>query len=201
MRSCDPPALRLCSLRPEVFFHHQTHQTVNMPFLRYVSFDQHIMDLKMELIRKYVCQGARRNAERKLCEARFLVEGGRSTSLCRGIRFLSDAGRPESLFLMRFYAQRSRNCCLITLLRNNSWRRKTMPLSVAGIRKVKVAQCWDDGVVNDERLTQLFRMYKQRQHLLEPGLMLSDASVCWNVFGQKAPAILLRIQNRKTRFK
>ncbi|NMA43867.1 MAG: PIG-L family deacetylase [Oligosphaeraceae bacterium] len=64
-------ALRLCSLRPEVFFHHETHQTVNMPFLRYVSFDQHIMDLKMKLIRKYVCQGGEEIAERKLCEARF----------------------------------------------------------------------------------------------------------------------------------
>ena len=62
-----------------------------------------------------------------------------------------------------------------------------MPLSVAGIRKVKVAQCWDDGVVNDERLTQLFRMYNAKATFnLNPGLMLSERQPSgWNVFGQE----------------
>lgn len=64
-------ALRLSGQRPEVFFHHQTHQTMNMPFLHYAVFGQHIMDLKYKLICEYVCQGGKGIAERKLCEGRY----------------------------------------------------------------------------------------------------------------------------------
>lgn len=65
-------ALRFAGLTPEVYFHHQTHQTVTMPFAHYVGFGQRIMDRKAELCRKYVCQGGEEMAERKICEARFL---------------------------------------------------------------------------------------------------------------------------------
>lgn len=64
-------ALRLSGIKPEVFFHHHPHQTVNMPFLHYACFGQHIMDLKYELVRKYVCQNGAGMAEQKLCEAKF----------------------------------------------------------------------------------------------------------------------------------
>ena len=65
-------ALRFAGLKPEVYFQHQTHQTVAMPFMHYIGFGQRIMDLKAELCRKYVCQGGKQMAERKICEARFL---------------------------------------------------------------------------------------------------------------------------------
>ena len=45
---------------------------VAMPFMHYIGFGQRIMDLKAELCRKYVCQGGKQMAERKICEARFL---------------------------------------------------------------------------------------------------------------------------------
>lgn len=64
-------ALRFSGLNPEVYFQHQTHQTVAMPFMHYIGFGQRIMDLKAELCRKYVCQSGEKMAERKICEARF----------------------------------------------------------------------------------------------------------------------------------
>ena len=45
-------ALRFAGLKPEIYFQHQTHQTVSMPFMHYVGFGQRIMDLKAELCRK-----------------------------------------------------------------------------------------------------------------------------------------------------
>ena len=64
-------ALRFAGLKPEIYFQHQTHQTVSMPFMHYVGFGQRIMDLKAELCRKYVCQAGEQMAERKICEARY----------------------------------------------------------------------------------------------------------------------------------
>ena len=64
-------ALRLSGIKTEVFFHNQTYQTLNMPFLRYVPFGQHIMDLKCRLLESYVCQNGHDIAERKVCEGRF----------------------------------------------------------------------------------------------------------------------------------
>ncbi len=64
-------ALRFAAMAPEVYFHHETHQTVAMPFMHYAGFGKRIMDLKCELCRKYVCQSGEEMAERKLCEARF----------------------------------------------------------------------------------------------------------------------------------
>ncbi len=65
-------ALRIAQLKPEVFFHHQTPQTLNMPFLHYIGFGERIMQKKCELIRHYVCQNGDHLADRKLCEGRFL---------------------------------------------------------------------------------------------------------------------------------
>ena len=65
-------ALRFANMKPEVYFQHQTHQTVAMPFMHYVGFGQRIMDLKATLCRKYVCQSGNAMAERKICEGRFM---------------------------------------------------------------------------------------------------------------------------------
>ena len=65
-------ALRFAGVKPEVYFFHETHQTVAMPFMHYVGFGQRIMDKKADLCRTYVCQHGDAMAERKICEARFM---------------------------------------------------------------------------------------------------------------------------------
>lgn len=64
-------ALRFAGMKPEIYFFHETYQTIFMPFMHYVGFGRRIMDLKIELCRKYVCQSGEQMAERKLCEARY----------------------------------------------------------------------------------------------------------------------------------
>jgi len=51
---------------------------------------------------------------------------------------------------------------------------------------LKVAQCWDDGVVNDERLVKLLRKYQAKATFnLNPGLMEAERKpTSWDVFGE-----------------
>lgn len=65
-------ALRFAGMKPEVYFFHETHQTVAMPFMHYAGFGQRIMDRKAQMCRTYVCQHGDAMAERKTCEARFM---------------------------------------------------------------------------------------------------------------------------------
>ncbi len=55
------------------------------------------------------------------------------------------------------------------------------------MQKMKVVQCWDDGVVNDVRLTDLFRKYGAKATFnLNPGLMDPEKRVepSWTVAGE-----------------
>ena len=51
---------------------------------------------------------------------------------------------------------------------------------------MKVVQCWDDGVNNDVRLTELFRKYGAKATFnLNPGLMDQGSKPSWIAPGEK----------------
>lgn len=91
-------ALRISGIKPEVFFHHHPHQTMNMPFLHYACFGQHIMDRKYELVRKYVCQDGAGMAERKLCEAKFFGWKAGRTPYAEAFGSFQTAGEKSAFF-------------------------------------------------------------------------------------------------------
>lgn len=46
------------------------------------------------------------------------------------------------------------------------------------MKKMKVVQCWDDGVINDERLAEMFRRHGAKATFnLNPGLMKEDSRI------------------------